>query len=229
MASNEDVASNPDGGPVNPVVRETTPEARNDPIVPASGSHLVASHRLEKDGYSREFEMLLEEGKVVGTANTPLLLNSSHDGGGEEEDGKPVTSVSRAFGIESKKLWKIAGPTITTAICQYTLGALTQTFAGFVGELELAAVGIENSVVAGLAFGVMVSKLLMSSTHSATPGNQQRFPFLFSLSQRRNRDDEIHRRLDIKSRRSSSMGQNYIEKAAFLEILQLKMESKKKI
>lgn len=46
MASNEDVASNPDGGPVNPVVRETTPEARNDPIVPASGSHLVASHRL---------------------------------------------------------------------------------------------------------------------------------------------------------------------------------------
>ncbi|KAG5560762.1 hypothetical protein RHGRI_003941 [Rhododendron griersonianum] len=91
-----------------------------------------------------------------GVANTPLLLNSSHDGEGEEEDGKPVTSVARAFGIESKKLWKIAGPTIATAICQYSLGALTQTFVGFVGELELAAVAIVNSVVAGLAFGVML-------------------------------------------------------------------------
>ncbi|KAG5543292.1 hypothetical protein RHGRI_016133 [Rhododendron griersonianum] len=91
----------------------------------------------------------------MSTANTPLLLNNSHDGGGEE-DRKPVTSVARAFGIESKKLWKIAGPTIATAICQYSLGALTQTFAGFVGELELAAVAVENSVVAGLAFGVML-------------------------------------------------------------------------
>ncbi|KAI8549740.1 hypothetical protein RHMOL_Rhmol06G0048800 [Rhododendron molle] len=92
----------------------------------------------------------------MGTPNTPLLLNSSHDGEGEKENGKQVTSVARAFGIESKKLWKIAGPTIATAICQYSLGALTQTFAGFVGELELAAVAVENSVVAGLAFGVML-------------------------------------------------------------------------
>lgn len=106
---------------------------------------------------------------AMDTADTPLLLSSSHDGKGEEEDGKPVTSVVRSFGIESKKLWKIAGPTIVTAICQYSLGALTQTFAGFVGELELAAVAVENSVVAGLAFGVMVSKLLMSSTYSAIP------------------------------------------------------------
>lgn len=88
-------------------------------------------------------------------ASTPLLLNNSH----EEGEGKPATtrSVVRAFGIESRKLWKIAGPTIVTAICQYSLGALTQTFAGFVGELELAAVAVENSVVAGLAFGIMVS------------------------------------------------------------------------
>lgn len=92
---------------------------------------------------------------AMSTANTPLLRNSSHNGE-REEDGKPVTSVARAFGIESKKLWKIAGPTIATAICQYSLGALTQTFAGFVGELELAAVSVENSVVAGLAFGVML-------------------------------------------------------------------------
>ncbi|CAI0435341.1 unnamed protein product [Linum tenue] len=60
------------------------------------------------------------------------------------------------FRNESRTLWKIAGPAIFTAISQYSLGALTQTFAGFVGELELAAVSVENSVVAGLAFGVML-------------------------------------------------------------------------
>ncbi|XP_057973020.1 protein DETOXIFICATION 33 isoform X1 [Malania oleifera] len=82
---------------------------------------------------------------------TPLL--KSHSDGADE--GKPVSLV-RKTGIESKKLWKLAGPAIFTSICQYSLGALTQTFAGFVGELELAAVSVENSVIAGLAFGVML-------------------------------------------------------------------------
>lgn len=85
--------------------------------------------------------------------DTPLLI-SNHSG---HEDEKEVGFVNK-FGVESKKLWKIAGPAIFTALCQYSLGALTQTFTGFVGELELAAVSVENSVIAGLAFGVMVSK-----------------------------------------------------------------------
>nr|AHI48500.1 multidrug and toxic extrusion transporter [Vaccinium corymbosum] len=94
----------------------------------------------------------------MGTADTtPLLLNNNNlqEGGGGDLQGKAV-AVARAFGTESKRLWKIAGPAILTAICQYSLGALTQTFAGFVGDLELAAVSVENSVVAGLAFGVML-------------------------------------------------------------------------
>jgi len=85
-----------------------------------------------------------------------------------EEDGRPLlkdedeqqkqvsSSPAKEFVYESKKLWHIAGPAIFTAVCQYSLGALTQTFAGLVGDLELAAVSIENSVIAGLAFGVMV-------------------------------------------------------------------------
>lgn len=58
--------------------------------------------------------------------------------------------------VESKKLWYIAGPAIFTAICQYSLGAITQTFTGHLGTIELAAVAIENSVIAGLAFGTML-------------------------------------------------------------------------
>ncbi|XP_047981441.1 protein DETOXIFICATION 33-like isoform X1 [Salvia hispanica] len=61
-----------------------------------------------------------------------------------------------SFGVESKTLWGISGPAIFTNICQYSLGALTQIFAGQVGELELAAVSVENSVIAGLVFGAML-------------------------------------------------------------------------
>ncbi|KDP38452.1 hypothetical protein JCGZ_04377 [Jatropha curcas] len=82
---------------------------------------------------------------------TPLLDN--HNNGDQEH--KPVSTI-KEFGEESKRLWKLAGPAIFTAICQYSLGALTQTFAGLVGEVELAAVSVENSVIAGLAFGVML-------------------------------------------------------------------------
>ncbi|KAJ9166135.1 hypothetical protein P3X46_020925 [Hevea brasiliensis] len=84
--------------------------------------------------------------------DAPLL--DSHPNGGHQEQ-KPI-SVVREFGEESKRLWKLAGPAIFTSICQYSLGALTQTFAGLVGEVELAAVSVENSVIAGLAFGVML-------------------------------------------------------------------------
>ncbi|KAL3838348.1 hypothetical protein ACJIZ3_022939 [Penstemon smallii] len=66
------------------------------------------------------------------------------------------SSLVKDFGSESKLLWKIAGPAIFTYICQYSLGTLSTTFAGQVGELELAAVSVGNSVIAGLAFGVML-------------------------------------------------------------------------
>lgn len=80
---------------------------------------------------------------------TPLLNENSFS------EEKPVTYV-KAFTTESKKLWNLAGPAIFTALCQYSLGALTQTFAGQLSELDLAAVSVENSVVAGLAFGIML-------------------------------------------------------------------------
>lgn len=62
----------------------------------------------------------------------------------------------REFAVESKKLWYLAGPAISTTICQYYLGAVTQLLAGHVGTVQLAAVSVENSVIAGFSFGIMV-------------------------------------------------------------------------
>lgn len=87
---------------------------------------------------------------VVDT-RTPLL----NDRPNSFTEEKPVSHV-KAFSTESKRLWHLAGPAIFTALCQYSLGALTQTFAGLISEIDLAAVSVENSVVAGLAFGVML-------------------------------------------------------------------------
>lgn len=67
-----------------------------------------------------------------------------------------VKDLAREFSAESKKLWYLAAPAIFTSICQYSLGAVTQVFAGHVGTIQLAAVSIENSVIAGFAYGVML-------------------------------------------------------------------------
>ncbi|XVF43926.1 hypothetical protein PTKIN_Ptkin02bG0080400 [Pterospermum kingtungense] len=74
-------------------------------------------------------------------------------------DIPPINSVRdffREFWIESKKLWFLAAPAIFTSICQYSLGAITQVFSGQVGTLALAAVSVENSVIAGFSFGAML-------------------------------------------------------------------------
>ncbi|KAE8704176.1 putative ubiquitin-protein ligase [Hibiscus syriacus] len=80
------------------------------------------------------------------------LLNDCDDNDSKQR-GTFVYLV-KEFGYESKRLWHIAGPAIFTAICQYSLGALTQTFTGQLTELDLPAVSVENSVIAGLGFGV---------------------------------------------------------------------------
>ena len=88
----------------------------------------------------------------------------------ESHDIPPITGAgtfAREFLLESKKLWYLAGPAIFTSICQYSLGAITQLFAGHVGTLELAAVSVENSVIAGFCLGVMVINLTANHTYKS--------------------------------------------------------------
>lgn len=76
------------------------------------------------------------------------------------DDIPPITTVGgfvREFNVETKKLWYLAGPAIFTSVNQYSLGAITQVFAGHISTIALAAVSVENSVVAGFSFGIMVN------------------------------------------------------------------------
>lgn len=102
-------------------------------------------------------------------AESPLLtskeiITTNAHFTGEVDDIPPINGVNEflvQFGVESKKLWFLAGPMIFTTVCQYSLGAITQTFAGHVGTLDLAAFSIENSVIAGFSLGIMVRLLII--------------------------------------------------------------------
>nr|GFC52152.1 multi antimicrobial extrusion protein [Tanacetum cinerariifolium] len=79
------------------------------------------------------------------------------------ESGVKINGVRdfyKEFYMESKKLWYIAGPAIFTSLCQYTIGATTQLFAGQLGTIELAAVSVENSVIAGFSYSILVRTII---------------------------------------------------------------------
>lgn len=80
----------------------------------------------------------------------------------DSDDIPPITGVGdffREYWAESMKLWYLAGPAIFTSLSQYSLGAITQSFLGQVSTIDLAAFAVENSVIAGFCFGVMVTYL----------------------------------------------------------------------
>ncbi|XP_022151982.1 protein DETOXIFICATION 30 [Momordica charantia] len=75
------------------------------------------------------------------------------------DDIPPINSVRdfyREFCVEVRKLWYLAAPAVFTSICQYSFGAITQLLAGQVSTIALAAVSVENSVIAGFSLGIML-------------------------------------------------------------------------
>ncbi|XP_058194080.1 protein DETOXIFICATION 29-like isoform X1 [Rhododendron vialii] len=81
---------------------------------------------------------------------------ASYDEQDHVRSNKPIPYFLREFYVESKKLWYLAAPAILTAVCQYSLGAITQVFAGQLGTTELATFSVENSIIAGYGFGIML-------------------------------------------------------------------------
>lgn len=80
----------------------------------------------------------------------------------DADDIPPINTTRdfyREFCIELKKLWYLAAPAVFTSVCQYSFGAITQLFAGQVSTIALAAVSVENSVIAGFSFGIMARTL----------------------------------------------------------------------
>jgi MATE family multidrug resistance protein len=78
--------------------------------------------------------------------------------GGESEGGNKQQLGARVW-EESRKLWDIVAPAIFSRVVTYSMNVITQAFAGHLGDLELAAISIANTVVVGFNFGLMVRTL----------------------------------------------------------------------
>lgn len=64
--------------------------------------------------------------------------------------------MKRKVWVETKKLWQVVGPAIFSRLSTYSMLVITQSFAGHLGDLELAAISIVNNVVVGFDFGLLL-------------------------------------------------------------------------
>ena len=97
---------------------------------------------------------------MEGTNNytsVPLLTNTQ---GSDDEllinTSSSSSSLLRDIWKEEKMLWYIAGPAIVTSVLQFSFAFITQTIVGHIGTIELAAFGVQNLVISGIGFGIMV-------------------------------------------------------------------------
>ncbi|KAL0911921.1 hypothetical protein M5K25_017859 [Dendrobium thyrsiflorum] len=88
--------------------------------------------------------------------NAGLLLRMGEE---EEEECK----LRKRVWIESKKLWRVAGPAIFSRVATYSMNVITQAFAGHLGDLELASMSIANNVIVGFTFGLLSLSALLSA------------------------------------------------------------------
>lgn len=81
-------------------------------------------------------------------------LEGNNTANKQEEDGEDHLP-SRVW-VESKKLWHIVGPAIFSRVASFSMNVITQAFAGHLGEVQLAAISIGNTVIVGFNFGLLV-------------------------------------------------------------------------
>ncbi|GAB4844976.1 Protein DETOXIFICATION 27 [Ancistrocladus abbreviatus] len=93
--------------------------------------------------------------------NQPLLtqatpseaeLRLKESGRGIEKEEK----LTRKVWVESKKLWHIAGPSMLSRVASFSMNVVTTAFAGHIGDLDLAAISIANTVIVGINFGLLL-------------------------------------------------------------------------
>lgn len=113
-------------------------------------------------------------GSVIDENQQPLLLAENK-----------IEDLKTRVWIETKKLWHIVGPAIFSRIASYTMNIITQSFAGHLGEVQLAAISISNTVIVGLNFGLLVCTYPLNFF-------QILHYYLYSSAHLKNRDDLLN-------------------------------------
>ncbi|XP_028797105.1 protein DETOXIFICATION 27-like isoform X1 [Neltuma alba] len=90
---------------------------------------------------------------AVGEAEHPLLRPALPQN--TQEHNHRLCLLRRTC-LESKKIWQIAGPSIFSRLVLFSMTVITQSFAGHLGELDLAAISIACTFFISISFGFLL-------------------------------------------------------------------------
>ncbi|XP_054799841.1 protein DETOXIFICATION 27-like [Prosopis cineraria] len=89
----------------------------------------------------------------MGEAEHPLLRPALPQNALEQHQHQ---CLLRRTCLESKKIWQIAGPSIFSRLAMFSMTVITQSFAGHLGELNLAAISIACTFFISISFGFLL-------------------------------------------------------------------------
>lgn len=93
---------------------------------------------------------------AMGDHQQPLLLSTSEETR-ESSDSVARRCHLREAWVECWKLWQLAAPSIFCRLSMFSLTIITQSFAGHLGEHQLAAISVVTTVIIGITFGFLVT------------------------------------------------------------------------
>ncbi|KAL2948900.1 hypothetical protein AAZX31_20G148900 [Glycine max] len=93
--------------------------------------------------------------------DAPLLLVNGEGAALVAENGdyvavRELKEVKKVFWIETKRVWEIAMPIVFNIWCQFGVNSVTSMFVGHLGDIQLSAISLINSVIGTFAFGFML-------------------------------------------------------------------------
>ncbi|XP_050215297.1 protein DETOXIFICATION 27-like [Mercurialis annua] len=85
-----------------------------------------------------------------------LLLVRGEENRQQYSQTNRLCSLVRETWLESNKIWQIAGPSIFSRLAMFSMTIITQSFAGHLGDLNLAAISIATTVIISISFGFLL-------------------------------------------------------------------------
>ncbi|XP_062199982.1 protein DETOXIFICATION 27-like [Phragmites australis] len=98
--------------------------------------------------------------------------------------GKVPGRLAKEVWEESKKLWDVVGPAVFMRLVIYSMNIVSQAFVGHLGDRDLAAFSIANTVVDGLNFGFLFGMASALETLCGQAYGARQYPMLGIYLQR---------------------------------------------
>ncbi|KAH8516274.1 hypothetical protein H0E87_004578 [Populus deltoides] len=109
--------------------------------------------------------------------NQALYLQDQHDQENKDD-------LASRIWVETKKLWQTAGPAIFSLMAMFSMNMITQSFAGHLGGVELAAISISNTVIVGFNYGLLLGMASALETLCGQAFGAERYHMLGIYMQR---------------------------------------------